>query len=951
MRLHRLEVGNVKGIASGAMTFPVRGVCVLVGPNEAGKTTLMNALDLLLEEKDSSRKRHVLAMQPVGCDVASWVEAEMSAGPHRFTYRKQWFRQPSTELHVTAPAVEHLVGVAAHERVGEMLAATTDLTLWKALRLLQASPLVPPDLGGSTALSAALDAAAGSAVDAGSDGDSLVCAAESEHARYFTAGKGQPTGEFRQAIDAVEAARQAEHVAAVAMAEVTADVERHDAVRGSIRAAQQQVDEAGGHHDEIEGRWCEVAVLVDRCAAAERDADIAERDAARARERRDERDALAGELSTRQRLVAEQSEVTRCALGELTPLEERLRGLRAELRAAHQRVTVCADAAELAEREVTLARRSADATLLAERVARVDQVEEERRSASATLARLRVDDAAVRSLERLAATLDVAVSRREAESARVTLIGLQDSGAVVVVDGAEVTLRAGEELERTVAEPVDVIVPGRLIVRLCPESGAAERSAAVDAARRALREGLADVGVESLEHARRAADERRGAQDRLTRASDRLDDVLAGARREDLRDELARCADEVAELRAALDTEVGASLSPDTGATGVGGLAPGEGRAVIRSGTQPTIDAATDVTADVTADAGSGPGTGTGRHSDDLWGLDPQERARVAREELATARETYAALVQRVDAYRSGVEEARVEHTRAQSLLAAAEREMEAAEQRLARLREQEPDEQVREALRRTEGTRRYAAEAHQTLSTQVATLDPEALTLQRSSAQARLDTVQERLAGLRDERLAIEARLEFNGRQGRYDALETARGEARHAERQLAAVSRRAEAARLLHETLQAHRLDATRAYAAPFVEAIRRLGAVVYGPDFAVEVGDDLRVIARVLSGRRIDHEALSAGAREQLALLIRLAVAGLVDPREGVPVVIDDALAFTDPVRLDRMSAAFSLVGEQVQVILLTCAPGRYDGIVGACREDFGHHFRTAEPERVG
>ncbi len=906
MRLHRLEVGNVKGIASGAMAFPVSGVCVLVGPNEAGKTTLMNALDLLLEEKDSSRKRHVLAMQPVGCDVASWVEAEMSAGPHRFTYRKQWFRQPSTELHVTAPAVEHLVGVAAHERVGEMLAATTDLTLWKALRLLQASPLVPPDLAGSTALSAALDAAAGSAADPGSDGDSLVCAAQSEHARYFTAGKGQPTGEYRQAIDAVESAREAEHAAVIAMAAVTADVERHDAVRESTRATRQQVEEAAGYHDEIEVRWGEVAALVDRRAAAERDTDIAKREAARARERRNERDALAVELSTRQRLVAEQSEATRRALGELIPLEERLRDLRAELRAADQRVTVCADASEQVEREVALARRSADATLLAQRVARADAVDGERRAAAATLAGLRVDDAAVRSLERLQATLDVAVSRRDAESARVSLVGLQESGATVVVDGAEVTLRAGEELERTVAEPLDVIVPGRVIVRLRPESGAAERSAAVDAARRVLREGLADVGMESLDHAHRAADERRGAQDRLTRAVDRLDDVLAGAQREDLRDELARCVDEVAELRAALDTEVGALSGPD---------------------------------------AAGGPGT------DALWGLDPQHRARVVREELAAAREIHAALAQRVDAYRGGVEEARVEHTRAQSMLAAAEREVEAAEQRLARLREQEPDEQVQEALQLAENTHRHTEEAHQSLSTRVATLDPEALTLQRASAQARLDTVQDRLTGLRDERLAIEARLEFSGRQGRYDALESARSEAQHAERRLAAVARRAEAARLLHETLQAHRLEATRAYAAPFVEAIRRLGAVVYGADFAVEVGDDLRVIARVLSGRRIDHEALSTGAREQLALLTRLAVAGLVDPGEGVPVVIDDALAFTDPVRLDRMSAAFSLVGEQVQVILLTCAPGRYDGIVGAHREDFGHHFRTTEPERVG
>lgn len=185
----------------------------------------------------------------------------------------------------------------------------------------------------------------------------------------------------------------------------------------------------------------------------------------------------------------------------------------------------------------------------------------------------------------------------------------------------------------------------------------------------------------------------------------------------------------------------------------------------------------------------------------------------------------------------------------------------------------------------------------------------------------------------MRDQRLAIEARLEQSGRQGRYEALEDARGAAEHADRKLAAVRRRAEAARLLHDTLQAHRAAAKRRYVAPFADAIRRLGRVVYGPGLDVEVAENLAVEARVLDGDRIGYEALSTGAKEQLAILIRLAVATLVDPRDGVPVVIDDALGYSDPARLRRMTAAFSMVGAEAQVILLTCTPGRYDGIVGA------------------
>ena len=40
--------------------------------------------------------------------------------------------------------------------------------------------------------------------------------------------------------------------------------------------------------------------------------------------------------------------------------------------------------------------------------------------------------------------------------------------------------------------------------------------------------------------------------------------------------------------------------------------------------------------------------------------------------------------------------------------------------------------------------------------------------------------------------------------------------------------------------------------------------------------------------------------------------------------MPVVIDDALGFTDPDRLARMGAVFDAVGSDGQVIVLTCSP---------------------------
>lgn len=46
--------------------------------------------------------------------------------------------------------------------------------------------------------------------------------------------------------------------------------------------------------------------------------------------------------------------------------------------------------------------------------------------------------------------------------------------------------------------------------------------------------------------------------------------------------------------------------------------------------------------------------------------------------------------------------------------------------------------------------------------------------------------------------------------------------------------------------------------------------------------------------------------------------------------MPVVIDDALGFTDAERLTRMAEVFDAVAGDGQVIILTCSPQRYAGV---------------------
>src|SRR5262249_9426317 len=132
---------------------------------EIGKSSMIEALDLLLEAKDRSTKKEVKQVKPTHADVGAEVTAEISTGPYRFIYRKRFHKKCETELTLLAPRREQLTGDEAHERVCTMLAETVDTDLWQAQRVLQAASTAPVDLSGCDALSRALDVAAGEAVE------------------------------------------------------------------------------------------------------------------------------------------------------------------------------------------------------------------------------------------------------------------------------------------------------------------------------------------------------------------------------------------------------------------------------------------------------------------------------------------------------------------------------------------------------------------------------------------------------------------------------------------------------------------------------------------------------------------------------------------------------------------------------------------------------------------
>ena len=56
MRINRVRLKNFGGVVEAEVRFAPLGVTIVHGPNEAGKSTLMQGINVLFDHRDDSRK-------------------------------------------------------------------------------------------------------------------------------------------------------------------------------------------------------------------------------------------------------------------------------------------------------------------------------------------------------------------------------------------------------------------------------------------------------------------------------------------------------------------------------------------------------------------------------------------------------------------------------------------------------------------------------------------------------------------------------------------------------------------------------------------------------------------------------------------------------------------------------------------------------------------------------
>ncbi|HQV19737.1 MAG TPA: hypothetical protein PLC22_15665, partial [Gordonia sp. (in: high G+C Gram-positive bacteria)] len=252
---------------------------------------------------------------------------------------------------------------------------------------------------------------------------------------------------------------------------------------------------------------------------------------------------------------------------------------------------------------------------------------------------------------------------------------------------------------------------------------------------------------------------------------------------------------------------------------------------------------------------------------------------------------------------------------------------------RLAELVFALPDEDAEAAVERSRQELQSARDEQNRFDAEAAELDAEGLELRREQISRDIAHGTAELDAVGHLITELSTKLEMYRGESRLDEFDEAQAEWEDACAGLRRVTRRAEAARLLHETLTRTRLESRAKYADPFTRRLDKLGAIVFGDTVRFDVDDDLNVVSRTVDGVTVPRDALSGGAKEQLGLLSRLACATLVDQADGVPVIIDDALGYSDPDRIVAMASVLTEAARDAQVIVLTCSPHRYADVHNA------------------
>jgi DNA repair exonuclease SbcCD ATPase subunit len=885
MILRSAEVTSFKVLKHVKVTLGP-GLNVIHGANDTGKTTLMLAITTALTRRAKLGGRPLDAMKPRDGSTPE-VELAFEHAGTEYTLKKRFAGAKGTTRLVgksAAGRVTDLAGDDAESALRTVLGVGGDGAptkrkdegyggIWPVVWVEQArshEKLEVPDEA-HLALSDRLSTLSGGVL-AGAGAEPLFRMVEQEYERHFTSRTAKLRAEAPLYRAQSELAKEEEELTRLAarLRDHEGSVDRHAELAREVERLRTQLPELEAAARAASTREQKARELSEKHARAMAEVERAElvlaQADARARTRQEERDAVEGRGAELAKLSATRAETSAVLLRH----DESRAPREASLREA-EALMATLDAVRrraVAQADVITARRA-----LAELGETLTKAREHHGAvvlARARLAQIAATDAPLETLGALEKSADRAAVALETASASIEVRAL--APVALHVDDVAHTFAGGETLTHRADDVTTVRVPGMLEIRITPggKDLAKLRDEAATATR-ALRDALAAIGARDVAHARHLVDERK----RIARdiaSTEQLARVFAPSGLAAL--EQAHVAEvlRVAVLESALDPM----------ARGASAVDPSAAHEAVERTARDFEEARRAYHAARDALAGHG----------------------LAREKL-DADDRVAAQIEQ-----------------------ASRRQIEEKDLALARSLSELGDDAAlataRDAARADATARRATAES---LAGELALTSPDDARLAAERTLKAVDGAGEELAHKTSEMHVLAGSLGAADLAGLHDRVAAADTRVEIARAEVARLGEQTSAVKLLYDTLDEARGRARRTFLEPLRREVEPLLHMLFASG-RLELDDKFGIAELSRDTHGVDaFDTVGGGSKEQLGILVRLAMANVLAGDGTLPVMLDDAIVFTSEERFERMANVLSLMARKLQIILFTCHWERY------------------------
>ncbi len=878
MILKDIWLKNYRGVVDRHVEFHPNGVTLIVGPNEIGKSSIIEAIDLLFEQFDSSTKQAVRATQPVGRDVATEITLRAETGPYEFTYSKRFHRDKQTQLEIHAPKIERLSGRAAHDRMLAILSETMDDALWKALRVQQGSGITQASLIQSHSLRNALDQAAGGGASTERESDLYAAVKEESELHY------SETGNERGALKQVKAEHKDIQIrlseAQSALAAIEHDVAQYEHLERQQNRLEEQEARDYKAIQELKEKLAQVEKLEREIHDLRSQHELAKSRLETIQLQRTERREKAKRVDQKREELSNAEQICLLLQSEESDLNAVLTTRIADSNRLRLNVEREQRETELRQRAAEYLRDKQDAAHLNNRIEQFIRARRDHVHADEAIANIFMTDEVMQQLRTQNDAIIKATAARDLKAPEAHINATKELDLQVTGRETERITEGQERLIR-VTNPITIQIPGYIQIQITPGTSLDKVTKELMKTEQQMNQLLTEHSVKNVSDAESKLQQRKMAEQSKREAESRMRDALGEDTFEHLQEQEARIKDRIDTFHAVWPP--GRPLSQHLS----------EAQSELNEATLRLAQARTEL-------------QDSEREQDKLQTVTEQKNAQ----------------------YRKELERRQV----LQEQLAEDAQSLESA-------RNQMTDE----ALESSEEAGIRDAESWQKqLDTQrdrLEQMQPEAVREHAEHTRRLRESRKVEGARTKEDLLRLRGRLEKVESDGVFETVEELQSRLANKETELANITARAAAARYLYELMKEAREVSYRSYRRPLQEQIVALGRKVYGSTFSVELTDELTIHERIIDHTPVPYESLSAGTKEQLTLMTRIAAAQLVSRDGAVPVFIDDALGFTDDQRLLWMAVFLEQLGRTQQIIILTCNRDRYQRIQPVTIVDLG------------